>query len=142
MSEQQQQPCAYHGMFDSQIKRIDSRTENIPIIMSSLETLTKTIQGNGRGSLTERIAVLEVEVKKVENADLEVRIQRLEDQLKQFVDNMNKMSLEETVRDVRNLTAFYNNMKKFIVGVSVPLVVTAVIGIVGLFLNFWVFMQG
>jgi hypothetical protein len=114
----------------------------IPTIMSTLDSLMKIMQGNGRGTLTERIAVLELEVKNMNDADLEVRIQRLEDQFKQFIESMSKMQLEQTVNDVRNLTSFYNNTKKFIFGISIPLVVTAVVGIVGLFLNVWMLMQG
>jgi len=135
-------PCAYHEVFDGLIKKIESKTEMIPTIMSTLDSLMKIMQGNGRGTLTERIAVLELEVKNMNDADLEVRIQRLEDQFKQFIESMSKMQLEQTVNDVRNLTSFYNNTKKFIFGISIPLVVTAVVGIVGLFLNVWMLMQG
>lgn len=134
--------CALHGVFEDVLSKLDAKTESIASIKATLDSLNRTIKGNGRGSLTERMAVLEREVTDMDKADLGIRVQRLEDRLEQFVGAVEKLRLEDTVNDVRNLTAFYNGTRSFFFKLSIPLVVTAILGIVGLFLNFWAMLQG
>lgn len=143
--DQQQVPnrevCGLHSLLMEVLEKLDKRMESLPAMEIMLQSLTKTVQGNGRGSLAERLTLLEDRFTNIADLQIASRFLKIENQLAQILGTLDKLKLEETLSSIRadldKLSTFYKTIKGLAYKVAIPLIIAALLGAAGFIVDIW-----
>jgi hypothetical protein len=134
--------CGLHTLLMEILEKLDKRMDSLPAIEATLNNVSKIIQGNGRGSITERLAL--VEERFTSNAELQLpkRVTALESKMDQLIETLSKVNLEDLRKNLDNLNSFYSTIRSTSWKIIIPVIIAAIFCLAGFLVEVFSHLHG